>query len=137
MMKLHWWSHSLDSLEFWQTIFLYNYFLNYMLVLELVKKMKNTIIVLPPLRHHSLTPIGPKCVFWQHSDFGQLIMNGVFCFFLKFSYNICPRSSFKAQQFSSLLTAWFKNYCIICSFQRLVGSPSNKKDFFKNHFLKK
>jgi len=29
-----------------------------------------------------LTPKGPNCVFWQHSDFGQVLTNGVFIFFL-------------------------------------------------------
>jgi len=52
-------------------------------------------------RKKCLTPQGPNCVFWQHSNFGQVPMNGVFIFFsLKFSHNIFPRSSFKAQQFS-------------------------------------
>jgi len=29
-----------------------------------------------------LPPKGPKCVFWQHRDFGQLNTNGV-CFFFE------------------------------------------------------
>jgi len=32
-----------------------------------------------------LTPKGPKFLFWQHSDFGQLTKNGVFSFSLKFT----------------------------------------------------
>jgi len=29
-----------------------------------------------------LTPKGPNCIFWQHSNLGQLTMNGIFIFFL-------------------------------------------------------
>jgi len=48
-----------------------------------------------------LTPKGPKCVFWQHSNFWQLITNGFFIYFsLNFLHNIFPGSSFMAQQFS-------------------------------------
>jgi len=37
------------------------------------------------LKFNPLTPLapkGPKCAFWQHSDFGQLTTNGVFIYFL-------------------------------------------------------
>jgi len=48
-----------------------------------------------------LTPKGPSCVFWQHSNFGQLTTNGVFILFLWNFHTTCGRGiSFKAQQFS-------------------------------------
>jgi len=45
-------------------------------------------------------------------------------FSLKISPNMCSRSTFKAQQFSQILTTWLKSYCMtICSFHWSVGKP--------------
>jgi len=36
----------------------------------------------------TLTPKTPNCMFWQHSDLGQLTMNRIFLFSFEISYNI-------------------------------------------------
>jgi len=39
--------------------------------------------------HNGLTPKEPNCIFWQHSNLGQLTTNGIFLFlFLKISHTI-------------------------------------------------
>jgi len=46
-------------------------------LIELVQNSKKSIV-----GSFALTPKGPNCGFWQHSDFGQVPTNGVFIFFL-------------------------------------------------------
>jgi len=42
-----------------------------------------------PNTHNGLTPKEPDCAFWQHSNFGQVLTNGVFIFFLwNFDYMV-------------------------------------------------
>jgi len=92
---------------------------------------KFTLPSTAPQHAWNLLPLKDQSAFfWQHSNFGQLTMNGVF-FSLKFSHNIFPGSSFKAQQFSWLLATSFKSYYMICSFQHLAGSLGNKNTSLK------
>jgi len=74
--------------------------------------------------------------FFENIEFlgSSLWMEFFVLFSLKILHNMYPRSSFKTQQFSELLTIWLKSYCMIYYFHCLAGGTGSKKNFFKNHF---
>jgi len=58
----------------------YNFPFNHFARLKFVYNHKNFIfidlvLVLQNLKINNLTPKGPKCFLWQHSDFGEITMN--------------------------------------------------------------